>query len=221
MLYLRFRKTKAAMKNIAVLATGRGSNFKSLCRAAGEKGFPGKIALLIAGKENIGALETASEFNVPCCVLNPDQFSSQEQYHTELEKVLAAHTIDWIVLAGWLRKIHPALIVRYPNRIINIHPALLPFFGGKGMYGMHVHRAVRKSGMLVSGATVHFVDEKYDHGAIIMQQCVALEAEDKAEDIAEKVLRVEHVLLPRALHRLLSTPHTVEENRVFFKNQEH
>ncbi len=205
------------MKNIAVLATGRGSNFKSLCRAAGEKDFPGKIILLVAGKENIGAMDIAAEFDVPCCVLNPDQFASQEQYHTELEKVLAAHAIDWIVLAGWLRKIHPALINRYPNRIINIHPALLPFFGGKGMYGRHVHRAVWESGMLVSGATVHFVDEKYDHGAIIMQQCVALQAEDSAEDIARKVLRVEHEVFPRALRRLLSTPHTVEGNRVHFK----
>ena len=214
---MRFRKTKAVMKNIAVLATGRGTNFKSLCRAGLQKQFPGKIALLVAGRENIGALDVAEEFNIPRYVLDPKHFPSQEQYNTELEALLSRFDIHWIALAGWLRKIAAELIEKYPNRIVNIHPALLPFFGGRGMYGMHVHRAVWESGMLVSGATVHFVDEQYDHGAIIMQQCVALSPEDKADDIARKVLRAEHELFPKALKRILSTPYTVKNNRVCFK----
>ena len=215
-----FGISKDTMIKIAVFATGRGTNFKSLIQAEQRGGISGKIALLVAGREKIGALETAAAFNIPARVADYRQFNEEKQYARYIEELMQAYDIGFIVLAGWLRPIHPSLIAQYPNKIINIHPALLPFFGGKGMYGMHVHRAVWESGMLVSGATVHFVDEKYDNGAIIAQEAVPLQAADTPERIAERVLEVEHRLYPATLKRLLESSYRVVNKRVYF-NEEH
>ncbi|RMH60734.1 MAG: phosphoribosylglycinamide formyltransferase [Calditrichaeota bacterium] len=207
------------MKNIAVFATGRGTNFKSLLQAERQGLFSGNIALCIAGREGIGAADIAAAHAVPVRVADHRHFDHPDAYTRHIEHILAEFNIEFILLAGWLRAIPASLIAKYPNKIINIHPALLPFFGGKGMYGMHVHRAVWQSGMLVSGVTIHFVDELYDHGTIIAQEAVALQPTDTPEKIAERVLEVEHHLYPATLKRLLEVPYRIEKNRVIFEQE--
>jgi folate-dependent phosphoribosylglycinamide formyltransferase PurN len=135
--------------------------------------------------------------------------------------VLAEHGVDLILLAGYLRLVPEAVVTRYPQRILNIHPALLPAFGGAGMYGMNVHRAVIDSGNLESGATVHFVDEEYDRGSIIAQRSVPVNADDTPGDLAARVLEVEHCLYPEAVDHLCEailagrkpTPMTLSEEK--------
>lgn len=191
------------MKKVAVFASGRGSNFEQFCIAQKQIDFPAKIALLIASNQEIGAIDIAKKYNIPHQVFNRKDFPDDEGYNKELIECLESNSIEYIVLAGWLKLIHPELIKQFPERIINIHPALLPFFGGKGMYGMHVHEAVWKSGMLVSGATVHIVDPVYDNGRILMQECVQLEKGDTPDIIARKVLKAEHKIYPVALKLLI------------------
>lgn len=200
------------MTNIAVFASGRGTNFKNLIEAQKAGLFNAKIALLVAAKEGIGAIDTAGSYHIPYHVVSGGQSS--------LIPVLKQHHIDFIALAGWLKYISGDLLSAFPQRIVNIHPALLPFFGGKGMYGMHVHRAVWESGMLVSGATVHFVDEIYDHGAIIWQESVHLSPADTPADIAQKVLKIEHMIFPKAIKRVLEGNFILSENRLLPKMTE-
>jgi folate-dependent phosphoribosylglycinamide formyltransferase PurN len=113
--------------------------------------------------------------------------------------VLEAHAVDVILLAGYLKLVPPAVVARYPRRILNIHPALLPAFGGKGMYGLHVHRAVVEAGVPESGATVHFVDERYDEGRVLAQRRLPVHPGDTPEQLAARVLEIEHVLYPAAV----------------------
>lgn len=121
---------------------------------------------------------------------------------------------DFIVLAGFLKKIPKEVVAAFPNRIVNIHPSLLPSFGGHGMYGMNVHRAVWRAGVKLSGATVHFVNDVYDDGAILLQESVSLLGSETAEQIAEKVLAVEHKLFPSALKLLVEGRFKYEQNKV-------
>ncbi|HEX2981902.1 MAG TPA: formyltransferase family protein, partial [Ignavibacteriales bacterium] len=133
----------------------------------------------------------------------------------ELPSILQKLNIDLITLAGYLKKIPDEICSLYTNRMINIHPALLPAFGGKGMYGMNVHKAVFDSSAKVSGATVHFVNEVYDSGAIIMQKCVDISGVTSPEEIAEKVLKVEHEIFPAAILKLADNKVKIKNNRVY------
>lgn len=191
------------MKKVAVFASGRGSNFEQLCKAEKYGSLPAHIALLIAGKPAIGAIEIAQQFNVAHKVFNKKDFENPADFNTQLLQCLADFEIDYIALAGWMTLVDETVISTYEKRMINIHPALLPFFGGKGMYGKHVHQAVWESGMLVSGATVHIVDPVYDHGAIIMQESTRLTFDDTPQTIADKVLNIEHRIYPEALKLLV------------------
>lgn len=193
------------MKKVAVFASGRGSNFEQLCIAQKNKKFEAKIALLVASKPDIGAIDIAKTYDIPFQVFSNKNYSSPEELSKELLTCLKDYKIDFIALAGWLQLIHSSIINEYQNKIINIHPALLPFFGGKGMYGAHVHTAVWQSGMLVSGATVHIVDAEYDRGMIIRQESVALDFNDTPQSIAQKVLKIEHKIYPEALKMLVES----------------
>ncbi len=204
------------MNNVAVFAAGRGSNFKQLCLAQKQENYPANIALLIASKHGIGAIEIARENNIPYHAFNPKDFDNKDAYNRDLLNCLKKYKIDYIALAGWLRLIHSTIIDQYPNKIINIHPALLPFFGGKGMYGEHVHKAVWESGMLISGATVHIVDPKYDSGRIIIQESVQLSFDDTHQSIAEKVLKIEHKIFPEALKLLVANRINFSKDRLYF-----
>lgn len=175
------------MKNIAVFASGTGSNAAKIIRYfVGHENI--RVALIVSNKATAKVLETAAANEIPTHILTREKF-----YHTEdILETFNAYSIDFVALAGFLWLIPGYLVREFPNRIINIHPALLPKYGGKGMYGMHVHRAVKAAGETESGMTIHFVNEKYDEGNTIFQAKTQISTDDTAEDIQKKVLRLEH-----------------------------
>jgi phosphoribosylglycinamide formyltransferase-1 len=188
------------MLRIAALGSGRGSNFKAILSAIQEKKIPAaRICLVISNNSSAGILEIARASSLPAIHLSQKQYPSEELFVEALLTLLRKHQISLIVLAGYMKRIHPRVISTYRNRILNIHPALLPKFGGKGMYGHHVHEAVIRAGEKVSGATVHFVDEVYDHGPVVLQRSIPVEPEDTPETLAAKVLKIEHQLYPEAI----------------------
>ena len=180
---------------IAVLASGGGTNLQALIdRFNGDADAPARVELVVASRPEIGALERAERAGIPAVVLD-----SPAEAGPQLQRTLAEHHIGLVVLAGYLRPVPLDVVEEYRGRILNIHPALLPAFGGKGMYGIRVHRAVLEAGVKVSGATIHLVDERYDEGAILAQWPVPVLPGDTPEQLAARVLRVEHLLLPAAV----------------------
>jgi formyltetrahydrofolate-dependent phosphoribosylglycinamide formyltransferase len=187
---------------IAVLASGGGSNLQALIdRFHGRPDAPVEVALVVGGRAGIGALERAERAGVSATVLDARALGATV-FAQRLAEELEAHRIDMVVLAGWLQLVPGEVVARYRGRMLNVHPALLPAFGGKGFYGGRVHQAVIASGARVSGATVHLVDDRYDEGAIIAQWPVPVLDGDTAETLAARVLRVEHRLLPLAVEAL-------------------
>jgi len=186
--------------SVAVFASGSGSNFQSLldCPFTHRES---RISLLISDRPEIGALERARIAGVATRVI-PVRGRSLDEVGEETLAVLQEHGIQVILLAGYLRLIPPAVVRGFPRRILNIHPALLPSFGGKGMWGHHVHEAVLASGANFSGPTVHFVDDEYDTGSILAQWPVPILAGDTPDTLAARVLRVEHVIYPMAAEHL-------------------
>lgn len=157
------------------------------------------VALCISNKPDAGALMRASHAQVPSVVINPSAFAEEAAYVTALTKLLAAHEVNFIVLAGYMRKIPAAIVQMFAGRMLNIHPSLLPAFGGRGMYGRRVHEAVIAAGVTESGATVHLVDEEFDTGPIVLQESVTVRPDDTAQTLAARVLEVEHRIYPAAL----------------------
>ena len=176
-------------RRIAIFVSGTGSNARVMIDRFQHHPDDGvEVVLLVSNRAAAPALQMAAERGVPTLVLRRPTFYESE----ELLEQLAALRVDAIVLAGFLWLIPPYLVRAFPDRIINIHPALLPKYGGKGMYGQHVHRAVHAAGETESGITIHYVNERYDEGAFIRQERVPLEAGDGPEDIARRVLALEH-----------------------------
>lgn len=191
------------MKNIVVLASGSGSNFQAIIDAIESGRIRGAaIAGLIAGMPGIRAAERAKSAGIPVKVLDGTLPGSQS------EKQLAEYLENWdpdlIVLAGYLKKIPDSVVRRYHNRIINIHPSLLPKYGGKGFYGSRVHSAVLEAGDRETGCTVHYVNEQYDRGDIIRQVRVPVKPDDSVETLSKRVLSKEHQLLPDVIDKLLN-----------------
>lgn len=186
---------------IAVFASGEGSNLGALL----ERFPPGgriEVALVLSNRRGARAFERARAADVPAEVVRPETFDSAQSYGDRLLALLRDHAIDAVVLAGFLKKIPPNVIAAYPDRIVNIHPALLPRFGGPGMYGARVHEAVLAAGERESGASVHLVDAEYDRGPIIAQERIPVLPDDTPETLAKRVLAVEHRLLPDVVERL-------------------
>lgn len=183
---------------VAVFASGGGSNLQALLDRFNKRDEVARIVLVVSDREDAAALDRARNANVEAVVIpvtnRPIDYVSRETLVT-----LESADVDLIALAGYLRLVPPAVVRRYRNRILNIHPALLPAFGGKGMFGLRVHRAVLQAGAKLSGATVHRVDEEYDTGEIIAQWPVPVLPGDTPESLAARVLRVEHLLYPAAL----------------------
>jgi phosphoribosylglycinamide formyltransferase 1 len=177
---------------IAVALSGRGSNLEALLNALGP-GARAQVALVVSDRAEAAGLDHARERGIPAQVL------SQAADGDEWLRLLWRFQIDLVVLAGYLKLVPAPVIAAYRGRIINIHPALLPAFGGKGMYGLRVHQAVLASGAQESGATVHLVDEVYDRGAVLAQARVPVLSGDTPDTLAERVLAVEHRLLPAAV----------------------
>jgi phosphoribosylglycinamide formyltransferase 1 len=200
------------MLNIAVLGSGRGSNFQAILTAIQQSRIPGaRIAVVISNNSGAGILEIARNNSLQAVHLSHRQFPTEDEFVDALLSLLSAHRVNFIVLAGYMKRIHPRVIQAYRHRIINIHPALLPRHGGPGMYGHHVHEAVIAAGDRFSGATVHFVDEVYDHGSIVLQKTVPVAADDTPETLAAKVLEIEHDIYPEAIRRLATEDAVVEK----------
>ena len=189
------------MKKIAVFASGGGTDFQSVIDANEADKFC-QIAYLVASKPNIGAIERANKHGIQTIVYDKDSGESMGEFYARLTAVFKAEGIDYILLAGWLKIIPEDFIASFEDKIVNIHPALLPSFGGKGYYGLRVHEAVLAYGAKVSGATVHFVSVEVDGGAIIAQSCVPVENDDTAETLQQRVLATEHQLLPKVMRLL-------------------
>jgi formyltetrahydrofolate-dependent phosphoribosylglycinamide formyltransferase len=195
-----FKKNVTDHLKIAVFASGKGSNFEAIVKAIKEGRINGAgIVCVVSNNSGAGALETARKNGIPALHISRLQFESDADFDGHLLDALERHGANFIALAGYMKRVSPAVIAHYKNRIVNIHPALLPDFGGAGMYGEHVHQAVIASGARVSGATVHVVDEVYDHGAIILQKTVPVAPDETPETLAKKVLAVEHEIYPEAI----------------------
>ena len=187
------------MKNIALLASGAGSNVQNLAHYFANTPEV-RISLVITNNPNAGVIERCKNLDIPLIYLSKAGFSNENT----LLNTLKGFSVDLIVLAGFLLKIPDTLVKAFPKMIVNIHPALLPKFGGKGMYGMHVHRAVKEAGETASGVTIHYVNEHYDQGAIIFQAKTPIEAIDTPEDIAKKVQALEGLHFPKIIETLLN-----------------
>ncbi len=193
----RFSGKKKAV-NIAIFASGAGSNAQKIIDHF-RNSAPVKIALIVCNNPAAGVLNIAAKENIPSLLIEKKRFAAGDAYLPELAK----HHIDFIVLAGFLWKIPAILINRYPNKIVNIHPALLPKYGGKGMYGSKVHEAVMAAKEKESGISIHYVDELYDHGNIILQATCTIDENDSPELLAQKIHALEHKYYPEVIARLL------------------
>lgn len=184
---------------MAIFASGRGSNFQAILAAIAAQRLKARVGLCISNRPEAGALQIARTAQIPAVVIEEKHFDHAPEYEAALLEQLAKHEANFIALAGFMRKIPSGVVRQFRHRIVNIHPALLPSFGGKGMYGHRVHEAVLAYGCKVSGATVHLVDEEYDTGAPILQRCVPVLDGDTPETLAARVLEVEHLIYPEAL----------------------
>lgn len=197
-----------------MFVSGRGSNLNAILTSDELKDLV-KVAAVFSDKIFCPAFKIAEEHSIQAYSLkNHVGFISDQDLLTLLHK----HEVELIVLAGYLKLIPQIVVDEYFKRIINIHPALLPSFGGKGMYGINVHKAVFNSSAKVSGATVHFVDYQYDTGSIIMQKCVDISDVNSPEEIAERVLKIEHYLLPLVIKKIALGKVKIENNRVVVLN---
>lgn len=189
------------LQRVAVFASGGGTNFQALLDHEPDEAS-WEVALLVMNRL-AGAAERAEAAGVPVRVVSTQDRDARAVSNETLQ-LLDEFRIDVVLLAGYLRLLPAEVVRRFEGRILNIHPALLPEFGGPGMYGMNVHRAVVESGATESGATVHFVSEAYDEGGILDQARVPVLSGDTPEDLAARVLEIEHALYPRAVDRLCS-----------------
>ena len=189
------------MKKLVIFASGSGTNMQAIIDEVKAGEIKAKIAGLIVNKPDIKAIERAKKFNIPVSIITD---KDEKSFTEKLGKQLKEWEPDLIVLAGFLKKIPNPIIKEYSDKIINIHPALLPKFGGKGYFGLHVHKAVLKSGDQETGCTVHYVNEEYDKGPIIEQAKVPVKLSDTPEILAKRVLKAEHKLLPSVIKQLIN-----------------
>lgn len=185
------------MKRIAILASGEGTNAERIIRYFLEK-KTAEVALVITNKPQAGVLKRAERLSVPSLILTASEFADGK-----VPEVLHRYHIDFIVLAGFLLKVPDDILHDYPNKIVNIHPALLPKFGGKGMYGSRVHQAVIASDEKESGITIHYINEHYDEGNIIFQATCPVLPDDTPDTLAERVHRLEYENFPRVIEAII------------------
>ncbi|MDW5298951.1 MAG: phosphoribosylglycinamide formyltransferase [Sedimentibacter sp.] len=181
---------------IGVLISGSGTNLQSIIDNVEKGEINGKITVVISNKSDAYGLERARQHNIDAVFVNHKEYENFEMYNDAVIEELEKHGVELIVLAGYLKILSGNFIEKYRNKIINIHPSLIPSFCGKGYYGLKVHEAAVNYGVKLSGATVHFVDEQADTGPIIMQESVEVDYDDSAETLQKKILKIEHKILP-------------------------
>jgi phosphoribosylglycinamide formyltransferase-1 len=195
----RVTDSQGSKIRIAVLASGRGTNLQAIIDATESGYIPGRVIVVISDKRDAYALERARKHGIEALFLDPSSCSSRDEYDKLLGDEIERRGADLICLAGFMRILSPSFISRFRNRIMNIHPALLPSFGGVGMYGERVHKAVLDYGVKITGCTVHFVTEDVDGGPIIIQEAVPVLDDDTPETLAKRVLEHEHRIYPEAI----------------------
>ncbi len=206
-------------RNICVLASGSGTNLQSLIDHAGKDDASFRIALVISDRKDAFSLSRAGRHNIPGLYIRYSR-KYPEKFAKALQDKLREYSIDIIVLAGFLKYVPKEVLSEYRNRVVNIHPALLPSFGGAGMYGINVHRSVLEYGCKISGVTVHFVNDEYDAGPVIAQLPVRVRSDDTPETLQKRVLEKEHILLPQVV-QALSLGIVKVEGRVVSLRQKH
>ena len=208
------------MLKLAVLVSGGGTNLQAIIDAI-EQGTitNAKIDIVISNNKNAFALERAAKHNIPARSISPRDYNSREQFNEELLEALLEREIDLVVLAGCLVVIPEKMVEAFPNRIINIHPSLIPSFCGTGFFGLKVHEEALKRGVKITGATVHFVDKGTDTGPIILQKAVEVQPEDTAKELQLRVMQeAEWKILPQAIDLIANGRIAVEDGRVVQKH---
>ena len=203
------------MMNVAVFISGGGTNLQVIIDAIKENKINGKIKLVFSNRKNAYGLIRAQNESIDTFYLNRKKFFSDEEYDERILEELERKNFDLIILAGYLNILSSKLVSNYSNRIINIHPSLIPSFCGDGFYGENVHKAVIKSGVKFTGATTHFVDEKVDTGAIILQDVVPVLINDDFETVAKRVLEIEHEILVKTVKAFCDNKIVFKDNRAF------
>lgn len=197
---------------IAFFASGNGSTFQHLVETLSKESLPAEAALLVCSNPSALAVKRAAELNIPSEIIARKQFTSVHEHGDALLRALDSYRCDFIFLAGFVEFVPPHVVAKFRHRIVNVHPALLPSFGGTGMYGRRVHEAVLEYGARLTGATVHFVDEEYDHGPIIAQQAVMVLPGDSPESLAARVQIMEKGLYAGVL-RMIAAQRVVVNGR--------
>ena len=201
------------MKKIAVFVSGGGSNFIAIHRQIIQGNILGKIVMVFSNNPNCGPIKFAEENSIPIFIINAARYPNAHTRDEFLLETCLKAEIDLICLAGFMKMLPQNIVKQYEYRILNIHPGLLPEFGGKGFYGTRVHEAVINTGKRESGATVHFVDEIYDHGPIILQKKVEVMETDTPESLAARVLKLEHELFPEVVKAFCENKIIMENNK--------
>lgn len=202
--------------NLCVLASGWGSNLSSIIHAGKTGKISSKVVLVISNNSASNALNIARENQIPAVHLSLKQSGSETEYENRFLELLNIHKADMINLAGFLKLIPEGVVKAYKNKILNIHPALIPSFCGKGLYGIKVHEAVLNYGAKVTGVTIHLVDEHYDTGPIVLQKTVPVLDDDTPETLQKRVLTVEHEIYPEAIKLFETKKFNITGRKVFF-----
>lgn len=197
------------MKNIVILISGRGSNMEAIVRACAAEGWPARIAAVISNKPGAAGLAFAAAHGIATAVVDHKAFASREDFDAELQRVIDGFAPDLLVLAGFMRILTPAFTAHYADRMLNIHPSLLPAFTG-----LHTHQRALEMGCKFVGATVHFVTAELDHGAIVAQAVAPVLDGDDADALAARVLKLEHRMYPSAVRWFVQGQLAVEDGRV-------
>ncbi len=203
---------------LAVFVSGKGTNLLNIIKRNRDGFLRSEVRLVISDRD-CEAIDNSEREGIRTKVADPHDFADELEFGNALLEVLSDSEADFIVLAGFLKKVPDIVVKKYANRIVNVHPALLPSFGGKGMYGMKVHRAVIEYGCKVSGATVHIVDTEYDHGAVVLQKCVPVYGDDTPESLASKIHKLEYELLPEAIKLFENNEVIIEGRRVILSRE--
>lgn len=190
--------------NLAILISGNGSNLQALIDSCAQDSYPAKIALVISNNPDAYGLQRARDAGIKAVVINHKDYNRREEFEADIQAALDKQPIDLICLAGFMRILTAEFVEKWPNRILNTHPSLLPKFGGEGMYGMNVHKAVIDAGEAKTGCSIHYVIPEVDQGPVILQKTLDIRAEDTPETLAERVVAREHIAYPEAIKLIAS-----------------
>lgn len=193
------------MKRIGVLVSGGGTNLQAIIDSCIKKEINAAVCIIISNRPNVYALERAAKNDIPNCVIEKKDYANQNEFTAAIVRKLEEFNVDYVVFAGFTQILTEEIVQRFPKKILNIHPSLIPKHCGKGFWGIKVHESVIASGDKISGVTVHFADEGCDTGEIVLQKTIAVADDDTAESLQKKVLQVEHIALVEALRILCDT----------------